>query len=162
MKNKVILIVVGEPYSTFSEIIGKYFIKKKKRKKKVILIGSVKLLENQLNKLNLLFPINEIENINQAKKNIVNIINIDFDFIKTFDKISNKSNYYVSECFKKSFQIINNNNTAGLINGPISKKTFLKSKFQGITEFLSNKFKSQNNFAMLIFNKKLSVSPCIT
>jgi hypothetical protein len=25
MKNKVILIVVGEPYSTFSEIFGKYF-----------------------------------------------------------------------------------------------------------------------------------------
>ena len=29
-----ILIVLGEPYSTFSEILGKYFIKKKKIKAK--------------------------------------------------------------------------------------------------------------------------------
>ena len=28
MKNKVILIVMGEPYSTFSEIVGKFFSKK--------------------------------------------------------------------------------------------------------------------------------------
>ena len=109
MNTKFIIIVLGEPYSIFSEIIGKYFIKKKKRKKKVILIGSVKLLKNQLNKLNLLFPINEIENFNQAKKNIVNIINIDFDFIKTFDKISNKSNKYIENSFKKSLEIIKKN-----------------------------------------------------
>ena len=140
MNTKFIIIVLGEPYSIFSEIIGKYFIKEKKRKKKVILIGSVKLLKNQLNKLNLLFPINEIENFNQAKKNIVNIINIDFDFIKTFDKISNKSNKYIENSFKKSLEIIKKNKSKVVfINGPVSKKTFLKKKFPGITEYLSKK-----------------------
>ncbi len=34
MNIKYILIVLGEPYSTFSEIIGKFFIKKRKLKKK--------------------------------------------------------------------------------------------------------------------------------
>ena len=33
MNIKYILIVLGEPYSTFSEIIGKYFKKKKILKK---------------------------------------------------------------------------------------------------------------------------------
>ena len=64
------------------------------------------------------------------------------------------------QCFQKGFQIINNNSVAGLIMVRFLKK-LLKSKFQGY-RVLSNKFKSQNNFAMLIFNKKLSVSPITT
>ena len=34
MNIEFIIIVLGEPYSTFSEIIGKYFNKNKKIKKK--------------------------------------------------------------------------------------------------------------------------------
>ena len=48
------------------------------------------------------------------------------------------------------------------INGPISKKYFLKGKTLGITEYLGKKTKRKNNVAMLIFNKKLSVSPITT
>ena len=54
MNIKYILIVLGEPYSTFSEIIGKYF-KKKKNLKKNILIGNINLLKKQLKKLNYKF-----------------------------------------------------------------------------------------------------------
>ena len=74
MNIKYIIIVLGEPYSTFSEIIGKYF-KKKKKKKKIILIGNIKLLKKQLKKLNYkIFKLNEIiNNIKDAKKNILNI-----------------------------------------------------------------------------------------
>ena len=50
---------------------------------------------------------------------------------------------------------------SGLINGPISKKHFLKGKYLGITEFLAKKTNSKN-FVMLIFNKKLAVSPVST
>ena len=35
MNINYIIIVLGEPYSTFSEIIGKYFKKNKKLKKKL-------------------------------------------------------------------------------------------------------------------------------
>ena len=48
----------------------------------------------------------------------------------------------------------------GLINGPISKKHFLKFKFKG-TEYLAKKTKTKN-FAMLIYNKKLAVTPITT
>ena len=51
---------------------------------------------------------------------------------------------------------------SALINGPISKKHFLKGKFNGITEYLSNKTKSNGNEVMLIYNKSLSVSPITT
>ena len=48
-----------------------------------------------------------------------------------------------------------------LINGPISKKHFLKKRFPGITEYVANKTKSKDP-VMLIYNKKLAVSPLTT
>ena len=51
--------------------------------------------------------------------------------------------------------------TNKLINGPISKNSFLNKKFLGITEYLSKKTNSNKN-AMLIYNKKLSVCPITT
>ena len=55
MNIKYILIVLGEPYSTFSEIIGKYFSKIRKFKRKIIIIGNKNLLEKQLKYLNYKF-----------------------------------------------------------------------------------------------------------
>ena len=57
--------------------------------------------------------------------------------------------------------MINKINSLGLINGPISKRTFLKGKYSGITEYLAYKTGSVNE-TMLIFNKQLSVSPITT
>ena len=48
-----------------------------------------------------------------------------------------------------------------LINGPVSKKFFLKNKFLGITEYLAKKTNTKN-VAMLIYNPILSVSPVTT
>ena len=162
MNSNYILIILGEPYSVFSEIIGKYFKKKKKFKKKLIIIGNHKLLVKQLKKLNYNFPINIISNYKDAKMNKINLINIQFNHIKIFDKISAKSNQYIRNCFKKSLEIIKNKKDKFiLINGPISKKTFLKRKYSGITEYLSQKTSSTNE-VMLIYNQKLSVSPITT
>ena len=47
------------------------------------------------------------------------------------------------------------------INGPVSKKNFLKNKYLGITEYISKKFSSKKN-CMLIYNKSLSVCPVTT
>ena len=47
------------------------------------------------------------------------------------------------------------------VNGPISKKTFLKNKYNGITEYLADKTNSKK-IAMVIYNKKLSVCPLTT
>jgi len=50
----------------------------------------------------------------------------------------------------------------GFINCPISKEFLFKGKNQGITEFLSKKSGNSGNEVMLIYNKKLSVSPITT
>ena len=162
MNIKYIIIVMGEPYSTFSEIIGKYFKKNKKFKKKIIIIGNKFLLEKQLRKLNFKILFNEIQNYEQAKKNKINIINIEFKHTKTFANITNKSNLYVKSCFEKFISLSKSiKDKFVLINGPISKKTFLNKKFLGITEYIGHKTKSKNP-VMLIYNKKLAVSPLTT
>ncbi len=163
MKNKYILIVLGEPYSTFSEILGKYFLKKKKFKnKKIIIIGNKNLFKKQLIKLKYNLELNQIKDLKGAKNNIINIINIDFKFKKIFDKVSTKSNKYIEKSFNIALEILKNlKNKAILINGPISKKTFLKKKYLGITEYLSKKTSSSNE-VMLIYNEELSVSPITT
>ena len=48
MNIKYIIIVLGEPYSTFSEIIGKYFRKFSNFKKKIILVGNKNLLSDKV------------------------------------------------------------------------------------------------------------------
>ena len=106
MSIKYIIIVLGEPYSTFSEIIGKHFKKVKKFKKKIILIGNKNLLIKQLQKLNLSTSLNEINDYKEAKKNVINIINIYFKYKKTFSDISIKSNRYIEKSFEKSLEII--------------------------------------------------------
>ena len=40
--------------------------------------------------------------------------------------------------------LLKRNNSFALINGPISKTTFLKGKFKGITEYLAFKTKTKN------------------
>ena len=160
MNIKYVIIVLGEPFSIFSEIIGKYF-KKRKIKKKIIIIGNYKLLDNQLKKLNYNLKLRKISLINEAINNTLNVIDVEFKYEKIFDKISSKSNNYINSCFEISLNLLKNNKDAILINGPISKKTFFKKKFLGVTEFLSYKTKSKNE-VMLIYNSKFSVSPLTT
>lgn len=162
MNTKYILIVLGEPYSVFSEILGKYFIKKKKFKKKIIIIGDKNLLEKQLKKLKYSFPLNKVKNYYEAKNNVINIINVKFSHKEIFSDITHKSNVYIDNCFKKSLEILKSkSNEFILINGPVSKKTFLNKNYAGITEYLSNKTNSKNE-VMLIYNENFSVSPLTT
>jgi len=165
MKFKPIIIVAGEPYSIFLEIFFKSF-NIKKIKKPIILIVSKGLFLIQMKKLGFNFKINLI-NVNSIKVNSlsnkkINLIDVNFKFKKPFDKISNKSNVYINNCFMIALNIIKKIQCAGLINGPISKKNFLKTKFLGITEYLAHKTNKRNKVAMLIYNKALSVSPITT
>ena len=165
MNSKPIIIILGEPNSVFTEIFFKS-LRKYKNKKPILLIGSIKLLKKQIRKLKIKFNLSLINSTDIELKNFINskinIINVDYKFKKPFEHISAKSNDYLSNCFDLAFKIIKKNKISGLINGPISKKFFLKNKFQGITEYISNAFNIKNNFAMLIYNKSLSVSPITT
>ncbi len=165
MNSKPILIVCGEPNSIFSELLAKSF-RKYQSKKPIILIGSYHLICLQLKKMKLKAKLNRIELENDSLKNVnldkINIIDINYNFTKVFEPISSKSNKYINECFDKAFNIIKKNKISGFINGPISKKFFLKNRYLGITEFIAKKFKIKENYAMLIFNKNLSVCPITT
>ena len=166
MTLKPLIIVGGEPYSIFSEIFLKLYNKKiKKLKTPIILILSKRLFKRQMLKLKYSFKLNLINSNEILKTKIdnknINIIDVNFKFNKTFDKISYGSSNYIKNCFNVAINILKKNNAIGLINGPVSKKFFLKKKHIGITEYLSKKNKI-NNSVMLIFNNKLAVSPVTT
>ena len=166
MKNKPIIVVAGEPYSVFIEIFLKAISKKQKLKNKIVLIVSKKLFIKQMKFFGFNFDINLIDknDINPKKLSIqkINIIDVNFKFKKIFDKISSKSNKYINDSFEIALTLIKSKNYAGLINGPISKRNFLKGKFNGITEYLAKKTSRVNKIAMLIYNKELSVCPITT
>ena len=164
MSKEPLIIVGGEPNSVFLEIFFKC-LKANTYKSPLIIIVSKKLLQEQMRKLDFNFKINEInqelKDFSKLNNNKINLINVDYDFNKCFDKITSKSNRYIHETFKTALNFIKQNNLSKFINGPVSKKYFLKGKTLGITEYLAKKTKT-NDVAMLIFNKNLSVSPLTT
>ena len=98
MKSKPIIIINGEPNSIFLEIFFKT-IKYKKFKSPIILISSLKILKLQMKKLKFKNNINLIEYKN-LKKNIIdnksiNLINVEYNPGKAFEKISTKSNKFI-------------------------------------------------------------------
>ena len=165
MDKEPIIIVGGEPNSVFLEIFFKS-IKKKTYRSPLVIIASKKLLEQQMEKLGFTFKINnidkQIKDFSKLNNKKINLINVDYKFKKCFEKISSKSNKYISGTFDIALRILQQNNFSKFINGPISKKFFLKGKTLGITEYLAERVKQKNKVAMLIFNKNLSVSPLTT
>ena len=162
MNYKPIIIVAGEPNSIFFELFFKVI--KKKIKSPIILIASKKLITKQAKILKKKIKFNIIYDFEIIKKNNlkkINLIDVDFNQSSAFDKITSKSNRYIATCFNIAIKLLKNNVSNKLINGPISKKTFLKKKFNGITEYLANKTNTKK-FAMIIYNKNLSVCPLTT
>ena len=163
MNYKPIIIVAGEPNSIFFELFFKAI--KKKINSPIILIASKKLIINQAKilktkiNLNITNEFEVIQKKNKLKK--INLIDVNFKQSLAFSKITPKSNYYISNCFDIAINLLKNNVSNKFINGPVSKKTFLKRKFNGITEYLAHKTNTKK-FAMIIYNKNLSVCPLTT
>jgi 4-hydroxythreonine-4-phosphate dehydrogenase len=164
MNFKPIIIAHGEPNSVFLEIFFKS-IKFKKFKSPLILVCSQKIIKFQMKKLKFNEDINIINPISIDKIKLnnkkINVIDIKYNRDVKFSKITSKSNNYIKNCFETSIEIINSGITDKFINGPVSKKSFLRKNFLGITEYLT-KMTNVNQSAMLIYNKKLSVCPITT
>ena len=118
-------------------------MKKLKFKKKIKLLQPLKLNEYKLN--------------NKS----INLIDVEYNPNKAFEKISIKSKIFIENSFQLAFNLIKKNGIHKFINGPISKKNFLNNKFLGITEYISKKFSAKKT-CMLIYNKDLSVCPITT
>ena len=155
-----IVIIGGEPQSVFIEILLKSI---KRKHLPIILISSEDILIKNIKKFNFKTKFNylnkDLTNLNKNKINLININYNKFSFLKK--TITTESNNFIDLSFKKALEVINKIKCSGLINGPISKKTFLKGKFKGITEFLAKKTNSDDP-VMLIYNRKLSVCPLTT
>ena len=164
MKFKPIIIVAGEPNSVFFEIFFKV-IKKNKFKSPIVLIASKDLLQKQMKFFKHKIKVTELDYSKIKLKNIkldsINLIDVKFIQKNIFENISKKSNNYKKKCFDIALDIMNKKISNKFINGPISKKSFLKKDYSGITEYLAKKTRSKN-IAMIIYNKSLSVSPVTT
>ena len=149
-----ILIVPGERKSIFFEIFFKS-LKLKSISSPLVLICDKKNLDKEKKKYRFNKYIEEIklDQISHKKfyKKKIYLINIKY--------LSSK--YYVQECFRVAFKIIKKGYAYKLINGPINKTKTLNKKYLGVTEFVAKNFK-QDKFAMLIYNKNLSVCPVTT
>ena len=164
MKNKPIIILNGEPNSIFLEIFFKS-LKNKNYKSPIILISSYELIKFYMKKLKFNKKINIIDfnnfNNNKLIRNSINLINVKFKLNKNWNKISKKSNKFIYQSFDLGLKLLNKVETYKFINGPISKKNFLNKKFPGITEYIASKVGTKK-YAMLIYNKNLSVCPLTT
>ncbi len=164
MNYNPILLVNGEPNSIFSEIFFKT-LKSQKIKSPLILISSKKILVKQMKKLKFKKKIKLLDpknfDLQKLDNKTINLINVDFDQKKPFEKISKKSKNFIEKSFQIAFKLIKKGKINKFINGPISKKHFLGKKYLGITEYISEKF-SKEQTCMLIYNKQLSVSPITT
>ena len=84
------------------------------------------------------------------------------NFIDVPIKNINYTKDYLEKCFKISLKILKKNKNLPIINGPINKEKFLRNKHLGVTEYLGSKTNRLNEVVMLIYNRKLSVSPLTT
>ena len=160
MKSKPILVVAGDPQSIFLEIFFKA-IKFKKYQSSIILICDKKILDHFIkkNNINKKIELVTLKKLYQNKfdQNHLNLIDIECKNINNLSHIRK----YINQSFNIAFELLNNNFSNKIINGPINKKKFLDNKFLGITEYISNNYNIKNS-GMLIYNKHLSVCPLTT
>lgn len=163
---KAIAIILGEPNSISSEIIFKSWVKKKKFKHyPCLVIGNYNLLYRHLKYFKFNLKLKLIEKsfkLKDLKGTAIPVIDIKYTQKKIFEKISKKSNKFIFNCFSEGLNLFKQNKIIGIINGPVSKETLLNKKFNGITEFIAYKMGCYNKVAMLIYSKKLAVTPITT
>ena len=154
MNYNPILIVPGESKSIFFEIFFKS-VKLSKIISPLILICNKKVLYQEIKRFNFKLEIKEL-NKNALNKEIIKKKKI------YFVDISNKrAKIYIEKCFDFAFSLLKKGFTNKIINGPINKAKTLDKKYLGVTEYVSHSF-NQKKFAMLIYNKNLSVCPVTT
>ena len=134
MNNQPIILIGGEPNSVFLEIFFKS-IKKINCKSPLIIIASKNLLVQQMKKLGFSFKINLIDesNINLDKLNNkkINLVNVNYNFKKPFEKITIKSNEYIQNSFETALKILKKKKINKIYKWTYLKKAFSKKKIFG-------------------------------
>ena len=164
MKRKII-IFTGDPNSINSEIIHKTWNKlDKKLKKRIYFISNYNLIKSQFKKLKYNTKINKVKNIFDQEGSLnIKIIDVNLKFQNPFSVKKSIASKFIKNSLEVCHNLALKNYTQGFINCPIDKNLLGSRKKIGVTEFLASKCNIKNNKeAMLIYNKKFSVSPLTT
>jgi len=155
-----IAIILGEPNSINSEILGK----SKAFKSKAIVIGNFNLFKSQLKILKIKRKLKKITKIEDIKKfnKTLHVLDIPLKFKNPFSVSVKDSSIYVKKCLMKGHELCLDKKVRGMVNCAINKKNLFKDKNIGVTEFLARKNKVYKSEVMMIYNKKLSVVPLTT
>ena len=154
MNSNPILIVPGEPRSIFFEIFFKS-INSQKIRSPIVIICDRRIFNKEIKRFKFKKKVEELSQKFIDKKKIKS------KKIYLVDIPNNYSNTYIQRCFLYAFSLLKKGFTNKIINGPINKTKTLNKKYLGVTEYISHFF-NQKKFAMLIYNKKLSVCPITT
>ena len=166
MKN-LICIIAGEPNSINTEIIAKVWRKKKDfRKYNIFVVGSYDLIKKQLKIININIKIKKIENIENIEKKDFDkrllILDVPLKFKDPFKVPTQNKRNYLTKSFNTAINLAKNKKILGFINCPINKLETFGNRTLGITEYLAKKEGVLGKEVMLIYNKKLAVSPITT
>lgn len=161
---KSILLISGDPNSVNSEIIAKS-IKKidKKILKRIYLITNYNLIKKQFNILNYNLNLVKVKNLDdKINEEGLKIIDIKINYSNPFKVSKNESSKFILKSLNLGHYLALKNTVSGIINCPIDKKLLNKKEF-GVTEYLANKCKVNNDTeTMLIKNENLAVCPVTT
>ena len=161
---KPVCIVAGDPNSINSEIISKTWKKKNNLiNKNIFVVGSYDLIYEQLKKIRLNIGLKKVSAlVGQDFKKKLLILDVPLKFKDPFN-VSKKNKFkYILKCFETAINLSKKKKVLGFVNCPINKSDVFGNKIIGVTEFLSKKEKNYGKEVMLIYNKKLAVSPITT
>ena len=160
---KPIVIVSGDPNSIFYEIFFKTFIKVKFKSPIILITCKNKFFKEAKNyKFDQKINIVSLDKIyTKINNRIINLIDIELKVSKNIKKNDFFINNYLKQSFDIALELIKKRISNKLLNGPINKKKFLKKRYLGVTEYIASRV-NHKKFAMLIYNKSLSVSPLTT
>ncbi len=161
---KPICIIAGDPNSVNSEIISKAWKKKTNlSNKNIFVIGNYDLISSQLKKIKANISLKKITTLdgqNFTKKLL--IFDVPLKFKNPFN-VPKKNKYkYIMRCFRIAMNFSKKKEVLGFINCPINKSDIFGNRTIGVTEYLAKKERKYGKEAMLIYNKKLAVSPITT
>ena len=129
MKSNAILIVAGEPNSVFLEIFFKSF-KVKKYTSPIVIIASKNLLVKQMKFLGFNHQINLIsKDCKKLDNKKINLIDVNYNFKKSFDNITKNSNSYITECFNIALGILKKKIFINSLTVQFLKNIFYKGGF---------------------------------
>lgn len=130
-----------------------------------LIISSLKQLKNSKNKFILIGDINFYKEIKKKifVTNILNKKNLNKKILFYNICSKNLSNLkFICNITDICIKLLKQKIAKCLINMPINKKKYFKSRFNGYTEFFANRLGEENKETMLLYNDKISISPITT